>query len=137
MSEELAKSRDMSDDTFEEVRESHSAGPDSEFNDLPIECIDCGEEFIWTAGAQAFFYDKGLAHPPKRCKLCKRAKVRRLAAVEQSRIDGKPASIKAQAVCAKCSQRTTVPFYPSQGRPVYCRACFNEAKSETAVGTNG
>jgi CxxC-x17-CxxC domain-containing protein len=21
---------------------------------------------------------------------------------------------------------TTIPFYPSQGRPVYCRACFLE-----------
>jgi CxxC-x17-CxxC domain-containing protein len=28
--------------------------------------------------------------------------------------------------CAKCSSYTTVPFYPSQGRPVYCRTCFLE-----------
>jgi CxxC-x17-CxxC domain-containing protein len=26
--------------------------------------------------------------------------------------------------CAQCGQQTTVPFYPSQGRPVYCRSCF-------------
>ncbi len=29
-----------------------------------------------------------------------------------------------QAVCAECGTSTTVPFRPSQGRPVYCSPCF-------------
>jgi CxxC-x17-CxxC domain-containing protein len=32
--------------------------------------------------------------------------------------------------CAQCGQQTTVPFYPSQGRPVFCRSCFLSAKPE-------
>jgi CxxC-x17-CxxC domain-containing protein len=26
--------------------------------------------------------------------------------------------------CASCGQKTTVPFRPTQGRPVLCRACY-------------
>jgi CxxC-x17-CxxC domain-containing protein len=29
-----------------------------------------------------------------------------------------------EATCAECGATTTVPFKPSQGRPVYCRDCF-------------
>ena len=28
------------------------------------------------------------------------------------------------ATCSACGVETTVPFRPSQGRPVHCRACF-------------
>ena len=42
----------------------------SDFHDQYITCVDCGDEFTWTAGEQAFFASKGLA-PPKRCKPCR------------------------------------------------------------------
>ena len=29
-----------------------------------------------------------------------------------------------QAVCADCGSSTTLPFRPTQGRPVYCSECF-------------
>ncbi|HLE47963.1 MAG TPA: CxxC-x17-CxxC domain-containing protein [Candidatus Thermoplasmatota archaeon] len=29
------------------------------------------------------------------------------------------------AVCAKCNNKTQVPFRPTEGRPVYCRDCFS------------
>jgi len=28
------------------------------------------------------------------------------------------------AVCATCGKETTVPFQPSENRPVYCRECY-------------
>ena len=31
-----------------------------------------------------------------------------------------------EATCSSCGQVTTVPFVPTPGRPVYCRACFNK-----------
>ena len=34
--------------------------PHSEYQDRPIRCVDCNENFIWTAGEQVFFHDKGL-----------------------------------------------------------------------------
>lgn len=29
-----------------------------------------------------------------------------------------------KAVCADCKKETEVPFKPTEGRPVYCRDCF-------------
>jgi len=98
--------------------------PSSEFNDQRILCVDCGEKFIWTAGEQVFFHDKGLKNPPKRCKSCKQAKNERLAAISASHAAGARQRIEVTVVCSQCGQQTTVPFYPSQGRPVYCRSCF-------------
>ena len=33
---------------------------ESEYQDRLIKCVDCNENFIWTAGEQVFFHDKGL-----------------------------------------------------------------------------
>lgn len=95
-----------------------------EFEDRSILCVDCGEEFTWTAGEQLFFHDKGLQNEPKRCKPCKLAKNERLAAIAAAQATGVRQRIEVSVQCAQCGQQTTVPFYPSQGRPVYCRICF-------------
>ena len=104
---------------------------DSEFDDLTIACMDCTAQFVWTAGEQAFFRDKQLQNPPKRCKDCKRAKNHRLAAIEISHATGIRQRIEVRATCATCAEVTTIPFYPSQGRPVYCRACFAAMNTAT------
>jgi CxxC-x17-CxxC domain-containing protein len=95
-----------------------------EFEDTTIKCVDCGEDFIWTAGEQVFFHDKGLKNSPKRCKPCKQAKNERLAAIAAAQAAGVRQRIEVSVNCAQCGQQTTVPFYPSQGRPVFCRSCF-------------
>ncbi|MFH1774163.1 MAG: CxxC-x17-CxxC domain-containing protein [Methanobacteriota archaeon] len=33
-----------------------------------------------------------------------------------------------KATCADCGQETEVPFKPSEGRPVYCRECYQKRK---------
>src|SRR5207249_12311400 len=65
----ISEERNMSQSTL-----SSSAAPALEFEDRAITCVDCGEQFIWTAGEQVFFHDKGLKNEPKRCKPCKQAK---------------------------------------------------------------
>ncbi len=95
-----------------------------EFEDQNIMCIDCGSEFVWAVGEQIFFRDKGLTNPPKRCRDCKQAKNERLAAVDNAQKCGVKQKIEVAVFCANCQSYTTVPFYPSQGRPVYCRSCF-------------
>ena len=42
-----------------------------EFQDRILRCVDCGKEFVWTAGEQQFFADKNFKNEPKRCKACK------------------------------------------------------------------
>jgi CxxC-x17-CxxC domain-containing protein len=97
---------------------------DEELQDRVLKCFDCGNDFVWTAGEQAFFRDKNLKNEPKRCKTCKQAKNERLAAIATAQASGIRQRIEVSVQCAQCGQQTTVPFYPSQGRPVYCRSCF-------------
>ena len=97
-----------------------------ELADRPMTCGDCSKGFIWTAGEQAFFRDKNLQNPPKRCKECKQAKNERLAAIAAAQASGIRQRIEVAVSCARCGETTTVPFYPSQGRPVYCRSCYLE-----------
>ena len=42
------------------------------YDDKLLQCVDCGHDFVWTAGEQAFYNSKRppLA-PPKRCKACR------------------------------------------------------------------
>jgi CxxC-x17-CxxC domain-containing protein len=105
----------------------------SDYQDRSIACVDCGQEFIWTIGEQVFFHDKGLKNEPKRCKPCKQAKNDRLAAISAAQSAGIKQRIEVTVTCAQCHEQTTVPFYPSQGRPVYCRACFLAARAMSAT----
>ena len=112
-----------------EVAQEVGLNPESEYQDRSIKCVDCAEEFIWTAGEQVFFHDKGLKNEPKRCKPCKQAKNERLAAIAAAQTSGVRQRIEVSVLCAQCGQQTTLPFYPSQGGPVYCRSCFLAGKT--------
>lgn len=46
----------------------------SKFADQTRTCVNCGDDFTWTAGEQEFFHEKGFTDPPKRCKACRQAK---------------------------------------------------------------
>ena len=97
---------------------------EADFEDVVILCLDCSEDFIWTTGEQLFFHDKKLTNPPKRCKACKKAKNDRIESVLAAQAAGVKQKIEVAVHCATCENFTTVPFYPSQGRPVYCRSCY-------------
>jgi CxxC-x17-CxxC domain-containing protein len=45
-----------------------------QFQDQYLKCVDCGEEFIFTASEQQFYQDKGLTNAPTRCKACREAR---------------------------------------------------------------
>lgn len=120
--------KDFNDETFAD---------EVELIDKEIMCIDCGQNFIWTIGEQSFFRDKGLTNPPKRCKTCKQAKNERLAAIAAAQAAGVKQRIEVAVHCAKCKSYTTVPFYPSQGRPVLCRSCYLEQHPDLIQGNFG
>ena len=46
----------------------------SKFEDQTRTCVDCEQEFTWTAGEQEFFHEKGFTDPPTRCKECRQAR---------------------------------------------------------------
>jgi CxxC-x17-CxxC domain-containing protein len=96
-----------------------------EFQDRTLACVDCGSEFVWTAGEQQFFADKNFRNEPKRCKNCKEKRASRPAG------GGSGSRERAETVttCSACGKETTVPFKPTQGRPVFCKECFQSRKS--------
>jgi len=95
------------------------------FQDKTLKCKDCGQEFIFSAGEQEFYAEKGFENEPARCRSCRESRRR-------SRGEGSEAPAKREmhdAVCAQCGAQTQVPFKPRNDRPIYCRDCFNANKS--------
>ncbi len=95
-----------------------------DFVDRFLKCSDCGNDFVFTAGEQLFFHERQFKNDPKRCKLCKAKRTGRAATAE-----GAPAALpfsrtETRTECSACGIETTVPFKPTQGRPVLCRSCF-------------
>jgi CxxC-x17-CxxC domain-containing protein len=39
--------------------------------DRTISCVDCGTEFVFTAGEQEFYAQRGFTESPKRCTNCR------------------------------------------------------------------
>ncbi len=97
-----------------------------EFQDKVLKCIDCGAEFVFTSGEQLFFHDKQFKNEPKRCKTCKNKRVSVMGSAGPTHTYTK---VETTAVCSHCGKETTVPFRPSQGRPVFCRECFQQRRS--------
>ena len=44
------------------------------YEDKTLVCKDCGNEFIFTAGEQEFYAEKGFENEPQRCKDCRIAR---------------------------------------------------------------
>src|SRR5204862_8046915 len=98
-----------------------------EFQDRILNCVDCGAEFVWTAGEQQFFADKDFKNAPKRCKSCKAKRAARPNGGGRERVE-------TVTTCSNCGKETTVPFRPTQGRPVFCKECFQSRKFADAGG---
>jgi CxxC-x17-CxxC domain-containing protein len=92
-----------------------------DFSDKTLKCVICAEEFVFSAGEQMFFSEKQFQHEPKHCKRCK---------ATLGNVRRRP---ETSAICADCGSPTIVPFLPSQGRPVLCRACFDRAARGSSI----
>lgn len=109
-------------------------------SDRTLTCRDCGQEFVFTAGEQAFYTERGFS-PPMRCQSCRATrKADRNAngggydsASYGSNSDGGRSSGPRQlypAVCSNCGRATEVPFLPRTDKPVYCRDCFQSMRGQ-------
>jgi CxxC-x17-CxxC domain-containing protein len=113
------------------------------FADKTMTCRDCGEEFVFTAGEQEFYQEKGFTNEPTRCPNCRRAnKARRNSAGGSSSYGNgggsygnsyggggaRPERTMHPAVCSACGKETMVPFVPRNDKPVYCSDCFQSQR---------
>jgi CxxC-x17-CxxC domain-containing protein len=105
-----------------------------EFQDKVLKCVDCGADFVFTAGEQLFFHDKQFKNEPKRCKACKSKRVAVLGATPPPTGQNYHyTKVETRATCSQCGKETTVPFRPTQGRPVFCRECFQSRRTEATA----
>jgi len=98
----------------------------TEVQDKKLACKECGQEFDFTASEQNFYKEKGFENEPTRCPDC-RAKRKKNT---MGRMGGpREARESVTVTCSDCGKETQVPFKPVQGKPVYCRECYQTKKA--------
>ena len=85
------------------------------YTDKTLVCKDCGNEFVFSAGEQDFYAERGFENQPQRCRSCSAARKGQAPRPERTMYD---------AVCSECGKECKVPFQPSGDRPIYCSDCF-------------
>lgn len=95
------------------------------YQDKVLVCKDCGREFVFTAGEQEFYAQKGFKNEPTRCKECRD---QRKAMQRRDSRQGQRRELY-DAVCSACGKETKVPFRPRNDRPIYCSDCFAKIKA--------
>ena len=61
------------------------------FEDKTLKCKECGAEFVFTAGEQEFYAEKGFQNEPQRCKACR----------DEARVPFEPKSDR-PVYCSEC-----------------------------------
>jgi hypothetical protein len=90
-----------------------------DFTDKEIVCRDCGTSFMWSAGEQEFFTQKGLVNTPSRCPICRKKKdvkhdFQHLFDIE----------------CRLCHKKSRSPFQPNDAAQAICEACFKQQQAD-------
>ena len=118
------------------------------FQDKTLTCRDCGQPFVFTAGEQEFYEQRGFTNEPTRCPDCRRARK-----AQQGGGGGggyasgggygggggydRPQRQMYPAVCSECGKETQVPFQPRGDKPVYCSDCFASRRQGSYSGGGG
>jgi CxxC-x17-CxxC domain-containing protein len=94
--------------------------------DQTMTCKDCGKQFVWTAGEQQFYQEKGFTNAPTRCPDCRKAKKNMSNGGGGGNRGGSRQDFP--ITCSNCGKQDTVPFEPRGDKPVLCRDCFKAQK---------
>ena len=113
--------------------------------DRTLTCVDCGQEFAFTASEQQFYADRQFSEP-RRCPTCRAA---RKAARNGDGFGDRTGGVGGgsdrsfsggyerrpremfSATCASCGREAQVPFRPTGSKPVYCSDCFSWMRSSS------
>ncbi len=91
--------------------------------DEMLTCVDCGRQFVFSAGEQRFYEQKGFQNKPNRCPDCRAAR-KAMRASGPNGGGGQRTREMFTATCSGCGGVAEVPFNPRGDKPVYCRDCF-------------
>jgi CxxC-x17-CxxC domain-containing protein len=125
------------------------------YADKTLTCRDCGTQFVFTAGEQEFYAQKGFTNEPTRCPACRQARKQggggRSGGGYSDRDSyggggysdrdsygggkrsggGRGYSGEREmhsVTCASCGREAKVPFIPRGDKPVYCDDCFQQQR---------
>jgi CxxC-x17-CxxC domain-containing protein len=107
------------------------------YTDRNLTCVQCGNEFNFSADDQQYHAERGY-QDPKRCPTCRAE--RRAQSGGGSYGGGygggrsgggydRPQRQMFSATCSRCGKEALVPFEPRGDRPVYCSDCFQPRTS--------
>jgi CxxC-x17-CxxC domain-containing protein len=131
------------------------------YADKTLACRDCGTAFVFTAGEQEFYAQKGFTNEPTRCPSCRAARKQaggRSGGGYSSggygngggygndsgygngggyggRSGGRSYGGEREmhtVTCASCGKEAQVPFLPRGSKPVYCDDCFQKQRRSTS-----
>lgn len=124
------------------------------FTDKNLTCRDCSAQFVFTAGEQEFYAQKGFANEPTRCQNCRQARKSQRNSSSFDRDSGSsygggrdsygggrdsygggrseraPREMHT-TTCSSCGQPAQVPFVPRGDAPVYCRDCYQSQRGNS------
>ncbi len=95
----------------------------AEFQDRILKCSDCGAEFVFTAGEQHFFHDKNFQERTQALQGLQSETAGRTIGLRQN-------GNHYRLLAMRPRDHRAVP--PTQGRPVFCRECFQSRKTQAA-----
>lgn len=124
------------------------------YADKTLTCRDCGTQFVFTAGEQEFYAQKGFTNEPSRCPSCRQSRKqnagrstgygdrdsyssggygdregygsRRSSGGGRGGFGGEREMHT--VTCANCGGDAKVPFLPRGDKPVYCDNCFQQQR---------
>ena len=107
------------------------------YTDKILSCVDCSQEFTFTASDQQFYADRQFSEP-RRCPSCRAAKKAARGESGGSYSSGSSYGGSSyggssyggpremfSATCDGCGREARVPFRPTGSKPVYCSDCFS------------
>ena len=100
------------------------------FTDKTITCADCGQTFVFSAGEQETFQQRGFTNEPKRCAPCHSARKAQIGGGNGGGggFSSGGTGERFSATCADCGKEASLPFKPRGDRPVYCSDCFRSRR---------
>ena len=95
------------------------------YTDRTMTCVQCGNEFVFSAEDQQYHAGRGY-QDPKRCPTCRAE--RRSNSGRGSYGGGggydRPQRQMFSTTCSRCGKEALVPFEPRGDKPVYCSDCY-------------
>jgi CxxC-x17-CxxC domain-containing protein len=118
-------------------------------SDKTLTCVDCNQDFAFTATEQQFYADRQFSEP-RRCPSCRASRKAARGDGGSSYSSGGGGGYSSgggrssggfgggsggtremfSATCSSCGKEARVPFQPTGNKPVYCSDCFrNQPRS--------